>query len=224
MPETKTAPATPVLFAVSSCYHPASSASNIGDFQHEVRRTVAYRSGTYVIFHAAGTSDPTASDMKYYNLLRAWRVRTDNDFRFVNSHEKAAAVRDSSKRETLRRALVERLGNSKNVVLILGETTRFDQDWVPFEIVHAIDVRGLPIIAAYPGYDYIQDPAALAGYWPAALATRIQNGTARAIHIPFKQEPLTDAVRQFSFDSLPTTGFSYYSTEAYASFGVTVRS
>lgn len=184
---------------------------------------MAYRSGTYVVFHAAGTSDPTASDMKYYNLLRAWHVRDDSDFRFVNSHEKAGAVRDTSRRETLRRVLVERLGDSKNVILVLGETTRFDTDWVPFEISHAIDVRGLPIIAAYPGYEYIQDPAALAASWPAALASRIQKGTARVIHVPFKQEPLTDAVSQFSFDSLPTSGVSYYSTDAYASFGVVVR-
>jgi hypothetical protein len=164
---------------------------------------VAYRNGTYVVFHAAGTSDPTASDMKYYNLLRAWHVRDDSDFRFVNSHDKAAAVRDTSKRETLRRVLVERLGDSKNVILILGETTRFDTDWVPFEISHAIDVRGLPIVAAYPGYEYIQDPSALAAFWPAAFASRIRNGTARVIHVPFKQEPLADAVSQFSFDSSP---------------------
>jgi hypothetical protein len=119
--------------------------------------------------------------MKYYNLLRAWHVRTDNDFRFVNSHEKTAAIRDSSKRETLRRVLVERLGDSKNVVLILGETTRFDQDWVPFEIAHAIDVRGLPIIAAYPGYDCIQDPAALGGYWPAALSNALDLAYVRSV-------------------------------------------
>jgi hypothetical protein len=161
--------------------------------------------------------------MKYYNLLRAWHVRDDNDFRFVNSHDKAAAVRDGSRRETLRRTLVERLGDSKNVILILGATTRFDTDWVPFEISHAIGVRGLPIIAAYPGYEYIQDPAALSAFWPSALATRIQDGSARVIHVPFKQEPLADAVSQFSFDSLPTSGLSYYSAEAYASFGVVVR-
>jgi hypothetical protein len=51
----------------------------------------------------------------------------------------------------------------------------------------------------------------------------IQKGTARVIHVPFKQEPLVDAVSQFSFDSLPTSGVSYYSTDAYASFGVVVR-
>src|SRR4051812_34591363 len=100
---------------------------------------MAYRNGTYVAFHAAGTSDPTASDIKYYNLLKAWHVREECDFSFVNSHEKTDAVRDSSRRETLRQRLAERLRNSKNMILILGQTTRFDLDWVPFEIEYAID-------------------------------------------------------------------------------------
>ena len=164
---------------------------------------MAYRNGTYVAFHAAGTSDPTASDMKYYNLLRAWRVREDGDFSFINSHDKTAAVRDSSKRATLRRALVERLQNSKNMVLILGATTRFDTDWVPFEISYAVDSCQIPIIAAYPGYDYIQVPAQLSSTWPPALAERIHIGTAHVIHVPFKEAPLADAVLQFSHMNYP---------------------
>jgi hypothetical protein len=183
---------------------------------------MAYRSGTYVAFHAAGTSDPTDSDMKYYNLLRAWHVQKDNDFSFVNSHEKAAAVRDGSKKETLKRTLSERLRNSKNMILILGETTKFDTDWVPFEISYAVDTCEIPIIAAYPHYNYIMAPAELAGFWPAALADRIRSGAARVIHIPFRQAPLTDAVGQFSHDAMPATGVNYYTKEAYASFGITV--
>src|SRR5258706_15113466 len=105
---------------------------------------MAYRSGTYVAFHAAGTSDPTDSDIKYYNLLKAWHKDDDNDFYFVNSHDKAAAVRDGSKRETHRRGLSERLRNSKNMVLILGKTTRFDTDWVPFESSYAVDTCEIP--------------------------------------------------------------------------------
>lgn len=35
--------------------------------------------------------------MKYYNLLKAWHKDDDNDFYFINSHDKAAAVRDGSK-------------------------------------------------------------------------------------------------------------------------------
>ena len=109
---------------------------------------MAYRNGTYVAFYAAGTSDPTASDMKYYNLLRAWHADDDNEFYFVNSHDKGAAVRDSSSKQRLRDVLAERLRNSKNMVLILGQSTQFDTDWVPFEIAYAVDSCNLPIIAA----------------------------------------------------------------------------
>src|SRR6266478_327669 len=110
---------------------------------------MAYRSGTYVAFHAAGTSQPGKSDMDYYNLLKAWTARTDDDFTMINSHDKASAVRDTSKRQTLRDSLLERLRNSKNLVLIIGKTTRLDTDWVPFEIASAIDTYEIPIIAAY---------------------------------------------------------------------------
>jgi hypothetical protein len=185
---------------------------------------MAYRSGTYVAFHAAGSSDPTASDMKYYNLLRAWTELKDTDFSFVNSHEKAAAVRDSSSRQRLRDVLAERLRNSKNMVLVLGNTTRFDADWVPFEISYAIDSCKIPIIAAYPGYEYILNPPGLAGTWPAALASRIQLGTAHVIHVPFKRSVLTAAIRQFSYNNYPNgNGLGWYSREAYTSFGIPTR-
>jgi len=183
---------------------------------------MAYRSGTYVAFHAAGTSDPTASDMKYYNLLRAWHKDDDCNFYFVNSHDKAAAVRDSSSKQRLRDVLAERLRNSKNMILILGETTRFDTDWVPFEIAYAIDTCEIPIIAPYPAYAYIQTPQSHRAEWPQALAARIDNGSARVIHIPFKQAPLTAAVEQFTHDALPSGGLVYYTKEAYASFGINV--
>ena len=80
---------------------------------------MAYRNGTYIAFHANGQTDPTASDIKYYNLIKAWTEREDDDFSIINSHEKTAAVRDSSLRETLRTRLVTRLNNSKHLLLIL---------------------------------------------------------------------------------------------------------
>jgi hypothetical protein len=106
---------------------------------------MAYRNGTYVAFHANNTTQPTESDIKYYNLLKAWNVRKDNEFYFTNSHDKAAAERDSSKRATLEASLKSRLQNSKNMVLVIGETTKEDADWVPFEIRYAIDQCEIPI-------------------------------------------------------------------------------
>jgi glucan phosphoethanolaminetransferase (alkaline phosphatase superfamily) len=90
---------------------------------------MAYRNGTYVAFHADGTNLPGESDIDYYNLMKAWTAKTDDGFTMINSHEKSFAVRDSSLRTTLRNSLLERLRNSKNMVLVIGETTRLDTDW-----------------------------------------------------------------------------------------------
>jgi hypothetical protein len=181
---------------------------------------MAYRNGTYVAFHAQGTNLPGKSDMDYYNLMKAWSAKTDDDFTMINSHDKASAVRDSSKRATLRASLQERLRNSKNMVLIIGDTTRFDTDWVPFEIEKAIDTYEIPIIAAYPDYGPILEPAKFAPLWPKALADRINSNTARVIHIPFKKAPLLDAIGQFSHTNLPNGALGYYSREAYRQWGL----
>ena len=183
---------------------------------------MAYRSGTYVAFHAAGTNRPGQSDIDYYNLMKAWTAKTDDDFTMINSHDKASAVRDSSLRATLRNSLLERLRNSRNMVLVIGETTRLDTDWVPFEIEKAVDVYGLPIIAAYTVWDKpLRTPSAWSHLWPSALSMRISNGTANVIHIPFKKEALKDAISQFSHDVPPCgKGLTIYSDAAYRSFGI----
>jgi hypothetical protein len=181
---------------------------------------MAYRTGTYVAFHAEGKRDPTESDIKYYQLLKAWNVRDENDFRFVDSHEKTSALRGWSTRDTVMRRLKERLLASKNMILIIGETTRLDTDWVPFEIQYAVDECEIPIIAAYPAYTYIMAPAELEPLWPKALAARVANGTAHVIHIPFRREPLRTAVGQFSHSQYPNGGgLGYYSRETYVQWG-----
>lgn len=182
---------------------------------------MAYRNGTYVAFHAGGTGDPINTDIKYYNLMKAWRVRSDDDFYFVNSHDKTGAVRDSSRRETLRRSLVTRLSNSKNVLLILGPSTARDTDWVPFEIRHAVDVCEIPIVAAYIGYARVQDPASLSHLWPGALASRIRGGSAHVIHVPFKKQPITAAISSFGPSRYPNGGgLGIYNDESYRSWGL----
>ena len=180
----------------------------------------AYCTGTYVAFHANGVTEPTESDIKYYNLLKAWRVRDDNDFVFTDSHEKSGTIRDLSQRDTVRRHLTTRLLRSKNMVLIIGQTTKEDTDWVPFEITYAIDRCSIPIIAAYPGYGYITAPAELSGLWPSALASRIRSGVAHVIHVPFRKEPLADAVGRFGPNNYPVgAGLTYYGIETYQSWG-----
>ena len=183
---------------------------------------MAYRNGTYVAFHAGGTSDPTKSDIKYYNTLKMWDASKNIDFKLCDSHEKTASVGDSSKKETLRRNLVSRLNNSKQFLLILTKTTKNDTDWVPFEISYAIDDCDIPLILAYPDFDSIMAPSKLSDYWPNALKTRIENRSARAIHVPFKKDPVLNALSQFDITNkkYPTDGYGYYSREAYGRWGL----
>ena len=181
---------------------------------------MAYRNGTYVAFHADGTDVPVDSDIKYYNLMKAWSEKTDDDFTMVNSHDKTGAVRDTSKRQTLRASLQERFRNSKNMVLIIGQTTRLDTDWVPFEISCAIDTYRIPIIAAYTGQGPILAPGELSWLWPRALADRIDNNTARVIHIPFKKDPIKAALNQFNCASPPGGPLAYYVRDAYVTWGL----
>jgi hypothetical protein len=184
---------------------------------------MAYRNGTYIAFHADGTNVPIESDIKYYNLMKAWSAKKDDDFSMINSHEKTCAVRDNSLKETLRNRLKERLRNSKQMVLIIGKTTRNDNDWVPFEIEYAVDVCNLPLIIVYPDYEYIMKPALLSHLWPVKLKERIESGKVKAIHIPFKKEPLIDAMGQFDCNTKPNTSLSYYTKEAYQQFGISIQ-
>ncbi len=182
---------------------------------------MAYRSGTYIAFHAEGSTDPTASDIRYYRMLKAWHENDAVEFKFVNSHEKVASVRDTSQKETIRRSLRVRLDNSKNMVLIVGARTRFDDDFVPYEIAYAVDTCGIPIIAAYPQQGVIRNPSALANLWPDALRARIANGSAGVIHIPFNRKVIDDAISQFSYNSMPKGGgLGIYGDDAYRSFGL----
>jgi hypothetical protein len=182
---------------------------------------MAYRNGTYIAFHGSGEKDPSQSDFRYYAQLKAWDANRHHDFEFNDSHVRTSALSDRTSRDTIERRLRERLNNSKNMVLIVTETTRGDTDFVPLEIQHAIDECEIPIIAAYPGYEYILDPAALGWMWPKALATRIQTGVAHVIHVPFKQAPLSNAIGQFGVQKFPLGGgLGVYSREAYREWGL----
>ena len=181
-----------------------------------------YRNGTYIAFHAQGTNVPFGTDMKYYNLLKAWSAKKDDDFTFANSHEKTSALRTTSLKETLKNRLAQRLRNySKNMILLVGETTKLDNDWVPFEIEYAIDTCKIPIIVTYVDVDFgIINPRDLAHLWPESLKQRIENNTASCLHIPFKKDALMDALR-FDLNNKPNgQGLGIYAAEIYRGWNI----
>lgn len=182
-----------------------------------------YRNGTYVAFDGQGTVNPTESDLRYLGLLRSWNKNKNCILNYSDSHLKTYKVLDTSSRKTLEARLMERMRNSKNMLLILSSDTNYDRGMLNFEIEKAINVYDLPIIVAYTECDYLLDPKQYSDRWPRALKEGILNGTAKAIHISFKEKAIMEAISQFSVHSTRENvldGSLYtYSKETYIQWG-----
>lgn len=75
-----------------------------------------------------------------------------------------------------------------------------------YEIEKAVDSYDLPLIVAYTGQNYVLAPSNLSARWPAVLKERIDDETAKAIHIPFRQTALLDAMSSYSVNGRQPTG------------------
>lgn len=179
---------------------------------------MAYRNGTYVAFAADGAVNVFSSDIKYYRLIQSWDLMKGRDFKIINSHEKGPSIRQGSLDETIKRTLRQRLDNSNRVVLLVGKTTRFDDDFVPYEIKYAIDSCNLPIIVCY-----VEErkkitnilSSSLQNLLPQILKDRISQGKAKTIHIPFRQRILNQAMNDFNHNNLPQYSSTVYSDALY---------
>lgn len=183
---------------------------------------MANRTGTYVAFDGLGQTDPTKSDFRYYSTIQAWAASKVDDFKYVNSHEKTDAVRDTSKRATLEARIQERLRASKNMLVILSSDTRKSGSMLSYEIEQAIDCYDLPLIVTYVDYQVILQPNRLSGYWPNALSSRIGNAQGSMIHIPFAKDPIQDALPRFTVNGDKPNGgvLGYYTADAHRTWGL----
>ncbi|MGI6710910.1 MAG: TIR domain-containing protein [Bacilli bacterium] len=181
-----------------------------------------YRNGTYVAFDGNNEVDPTKSDQKYFQLLKAWKENSDIEFTFSDSHSKTYQVRDSSSEETLKQRLKDRMKNSKNFLVIISNDTSFNRGMLNYEIELAVVTYKLPIIVVYVGYKKIKDPSLLSSAWCKNLLKYINNKLAKCIHVPFKKEPIFAAISQFSVvdNNYPATSLNYYNDQAYKSWGI----
>ena len=183
---------------------------------------MANRTGTYVAFDGLGQTDPTKSDFRYYSTIQAWDAHDNIDFRFVNSHEKTDAVRDTSKRATLEARIQERLRASKNMLVILSPQTRKSGSMLVFEIEQAVDVYELPLIVTYVDLQVVLQPQLLSNYWPHALSSRIRESQGSMIHIPFAKDPIMDALPRFTVNGEKPKGgvLGYYNADTHRAWGL----
>lgn len=140
---------------------------------------MSYRNKTYVAFDGD-------TDMQYYRTLQMWRENNHIDFDFYDAHDLNTA-RDSSQIESIKNQLRVRFDNSKVFMIIVGDATKNNRKFIPWEIDQAIK-RDLPIIVAYVNgsreIDYTKCPVPLRNEL--------------AIHIPFKAK-----IIQYAFDNWP---------------------
>ncbi len=189
---------------------------------------MAYRNGTYVAFDGNGTTDPTKGDLKYYGLLKSWNNSIKYDLTFSDSHQKTYQVRDSSSDVTLKSRLLERMRSSKNMLIIISDDTNWDRGLLNYEIEKAVDYYEIPLIVTYTGgYNSILNPLLLKEKWTKTLLDRINNKSAKCIHIPFKEKAIMSAISQFSInstgDNILTSPLTTYTKETYIRWGYIVE-
>ena len=139
---------------------------------------MAYRNKTYICFDGD-------KDMHYYRLMTAWVGNDNCSFNFHNAHDLNTA-RDSSQEESIKRQLMERFSNSKQLIVLIGESTRFLTKFVKWEMEVALK-QHLPIIAVNLNGSRYQDDR---------CPSTIRN--ALAIYVPFEMKVIKFAMDSWS--------------------------
>lgn len=169
---------------------------------------MAYRNKTYVCFDAD-------QDIKYYRMLLAWSENDKFDFEMYNAHE-INNLRNNSSEETIKGKLLERLKNSKVMIVLVGENTKYLYKYVRWEIEKAIEL-GIPIIAV----NIVEDSK---GKYNRKLddihCPKILKET-MALHIAFREKILSKAIQEWpSAYKDPKFSYYYYKDYIYSSLGI----
>jgi len=106
------------------------------------------------------------------------------------------------------------------MVVIISGDTRKTGSMLSYEVEKAVDHYELPLIIAYTGYASVLNPSSHSDEWPTALATRLNNGSAKAIHVPLKKDALFNAIGRFTVNGEEIGGsLVHYTREAQVGWG-----
>lgn len=169
---------------------------------------MGYRNKTYVAF--------ASEDIHLYRLMEAWRENDKIDFDFFDAHDLFQS-RDTSKRETIKRNLRERMKSAKQVVLIGSPDAKRkggdDFSFLAHEVELIIELN-LPVVVANKGgsrlikEEFIPAPFLDADYY--TISVSLQPAV-----IKFALDKYTEA-----FKNTTNKGPHYYLGEIYKNLGI----
>ncbi len=139
---------------------------------------MSYRNKTYVCFDAD-------TDIHYYRLMTAWKQNEGIDFDFFDAHDINNLWKGSSE-QTIKTKLRERLRNTKQMIVLVGENTKNLYKFVRWEMEVGISLD-IPIIAAN------LDKATKA----TAKTPAILKDTAYFVNVPFGPRKIKHALNNF---------------------------
>ena len=166
---------------------------------------MAYRNKVYVSMDAD-------NDLKYYNLMKAWKQSDNTPFNFYDAHE-INNIYDESE-ASIKAGLQERFRNTKVFVLLVGEHTKYLYRYVRWEIEQAIK-REIPcIVVNLNGKKGVDSELC-----PALIRDHL------AVHISFNSKILQYALEDWpsSDESLRREGKAgayYYNEAVYNKLGL----
>ena len=103
---------------------------------------MSYRNKTYVAF--------ASEDIGSYRLMEAWRDNKNIDFNFYDAHDLYVS-RDTSKPETIKRNLRERMKNAKQIVLLGSKDAKTKGSDGRSFLAHEVNILmefDLPVVVA----------------------------------------------------------------------------
>ena len=167
---------------------------------------MAYRNKVFISFDGD-------NDLRYYNLMRAWKQNDRTNFNFFDAHDINIA-RDTSLEPTIKRRLNERLANAKVFVSLIGANTRYLYKFVRWELEQSLKL-GLPIIGVNLNGKRSQD----IDRCPPVIRDAL------VVYISFQPTILQYALENWPSEfqrlrSQGNTGARYYSNDVHARLGL----
>lgn len=169
---------------------------------------MSYRNKTYVAF--------ASEDILQYRLMEAWRENKNIDFNFFDAHDLYIS-RDTSKPETIKANLRQRMLNAKQIVLLGSVAAKAKggdgNSFLAYEIQTMLKLN-LPIIVAnlngsrIASHNFIPDPILEAGYYTMSVS--------------FQPAIIKYALDDYAtiFSTSDKTGSYYYKEYVYKQLGL----